>query len=390
MANIETLQQRASKAFEDGDRDKAIELYKEIIKQEPQDEIAHHQLMDLYYESDRVEYYLTRAGLNIIQGKYEHAINDCKKAIGVDPTALLAHMQLAKLYVVTKRNLKAIDEFNKILELDHSILSAYSDLIDIYLLEQSPESALGIAKTAVKNFPENKIFKNILARIYFDLNDYKNALEIVEDKMLKTKILLQDEQNQEAKSLLDEAENSLKKDEKHIYYALLAQYFYNVKKYQEALDAIEELEKVNKPSPLSFQMKALVYEGLEDEFSAHLNWGFCEKLQGKAEEAIVQFQSAYNLNPKNKDVAIELAKLYEQTGENFVAMEFWQKVYEIDGDSSAKNILADFYYKQGDLRMAEKYGKVIEKKEASQKEYNQSLEEDEGLLNKIINFFSKK
>ncbi len=390
MANIETLHQRASKACEDGDCERAVELYKEIIKQEPADEIAYHQLMDLYYEKNRVEYYLTRAGLNIIQGKYEHAINDCKKAIGVEPTALLPHMQLAKLYVVTKRNLKAIDEFNKVLELDHSIASAYSDLIDIYLLEQSPESALGVAKAAVKNFPENKDFKDILARIHFDLNDYKSALDTVENKMLKIKILLQDEQNEEAKKLLDEAENSVKKDEKHIYYSLLAQYFYNTKKYQDALGAISELEAANKPSPLSFQMKALVYEGLEDEFSAHLNWGFCEKLQGKAEEAIVQFQSAYNLNPQNKDVAIELAKLYEQTGENFVAIEFWQKIYEIDGDARAKNILADFYYKQGDLRMAEKYGRVIEKKEAAQKEYAQSMEEDEGLLNKIINFFSKK
>jgi DNA-binding SARP family transcriptional activator len=51
MSKIEALQQRASDAFERGDREKAIELYKEIIKQEPTDEIAYHQLMDLYYES---------------------------------------------------------------------------------------------------------------------------------------------------------------------------------------------------------------------------------------------------------------------------------------------------------------------------------------------------
>jgi tetratricopeptide (TPR) repeat protein len=170
----------------------------------------------------------------------------------------------------------------------------------------------------------------------------------------------------------------------------LAQYFYNKREFENALGAIDELEKANKPSPLSFQMKALIYEGLEDEFNALLNWGFCEKLQGKAEEAIMQFQSAYNVNPKNKDAAVELAKLYEQTGESFVAIEFWQKVYEIDEDKNAKEILADFYHKQGDLKMAEKYGKVIEKKETAQIEYIQSGEEDEGLLNKIINFFSKK
>ena len=43
--------------------------------------------------------------------------------------------------------------------------------------------------------------------------------------------------------------------------------------------------------------------------------------------------------------------------------------------------------------MAEKYGKVREGKEspnAENKAYAEADEEDEGFLNKIINFFSKK
>ena len=44
-------------------------------------------------------------------------------------------------------------------------------------------------------------------------------------------------------------------------------------------------------------------------------------------------------------------------GEKYTAMDFWNAVYELDGDSHAKTVLGDFYFSEGDYRMAEKYGK---------------------------------
>ena len=103
------------------------------------------------------------------------------------------------------------------------------------------------------------------------------------------------------------------------------------------------------------------------------------------DEAIAEFTHAHNAKPDDKNTLIELANLYFNNGEKFTAMEFWQKVWEIDQDKKAAQILGDFYYEQGDLRLAEKYGKVIEKKELKEASY-----EDEGLLEKIMKFFSKK
>ena len=91
------------------------------------------------------------------------------------------------------------------------------------------------------------------------------------------------------------------------------------------------------------------------------------------------------INPKNKTALIELAKLYQQNKERYVAIEYWQKVYEIDKDAEAKEILAEFYYSEGDFKKAEQYGKVIEKKE--EKEAQQ--EQYEGLIDKIMKFFTK-
>ena len=144
---------------------------------------------------------------------------------------------------------------------------------------------------------------------------------------------------------------------------------------------IEEYVKLAGPDPVSFQMKALIYEELEDEFNSYLNWGFCRKLQGKFDEAIVEFSNAYQKNDKDKTCLIELAKLYMQNKERFVAMEYWQKVYEIDKDEQAREILAEFYYSEGNFDKAEQYGKVIERKQE---------EEYVGLIDKIMAFFAKK
>ena len=146
---------------------------------------------------------------------------------------------------------------------------------------------------------------------------------------------------------------------------------------------IEQYSKVARPDAISFQMKALNYEGKNDDFNAHLNWGFCYKLQEKFDDALVEFEHAYQIDPKNKSCLIELANLYQKNKERFVAMEYWQKVYEIDHDEQAREILAEFYYSEGNFEMAQNYGKTIESKEAQSEEYT-------GFLDKIMGFFAKK
>ncbi|MBE7706085.1 MAG: hypothetical protein E7Z91_02415 [Cyanobacteria bacterium SIG30] len=390
MANLETLHERANNALIDGNNELAIKIYNEIIESSPEDTIAYSQLMDLYYDTDKMSYYITRANLNIVQGHYEHAINDCKKAINLDASEVRPHLKLAKLYAVTKKNVKAIDEFLRVLELDPTDKNVYFDLITLYGEENSKESALNIALQAVKQFENDDNFKNIAANLYYDFNDYEKALEFAKDNFIKAKIYLQMESLEKAYEVLEDIKNSNpKKDNKINYLKLLAQYNYVKKDFNKALETLGEYVKEAKPNPVYFQMMALVYEGLKDEVNAHINWGYCAKQRDRIEEAIVQFHSAHNLDPKNKDILFEIAKLYEMNNEKFVSMDFYQKIYEIDGDKEASNILADFYKKQGDLRLYKKYA-GIEEDENVAKEYEEAFEQDEGLLNKILNFFSKK
>ena len=390
--DLQDIHNQASDAMADGDKEKAIELYNEILTIAPTDEIALGQLMDLYFETDKFQYYLMRANYNVVNQKFEHAINDTKKALNLNADSIEARIKLARLYRVANNNLKSIDEFNKIIELAPDTKESYLELIDLYIIEDAKESAVGIAKKAVDEFSDDIGFKNILAKLYYDLASYEEALKFVTDRNLKAKILLQAGKNEEAKAVLDEMKPQIK-EEKAAYKLLLAEYFYNKNEYNEALNVVNEYINLIGPSAVSFQMKALCYEGLNDEFMAAVNFGYMKKAQNKNDEAIVEFNHAHSLNKKDKNVLIELANLYMGLGEKYTAMDFWNAVYELDGDSHAKTVLGDFYFSEGDYRMAEKYGKVREGKEspnAENKAYAEADEEDEGFLNKIINFFSKK
>lgn len=199
MTDVHALHQSANDELLKGNEDKAIEIYTKIVELAPSDEIALSQLMDLYLERDKFMYYIMRSNVNIVQHKYEHAINDVKKALNLDSNSTEGRRKLARLYKVSGKNLRAIDEFLKLLDIDSNQKDAYIELIDLYTKENSIESAIGIAKKAVSQFENDNDFKNILANLYFKCGDYKNAIDIVQDDYLKAKILLQDEQNDKAK-----------------------------------------------------------------------------------------------------------------------------------------------------------------------------------------------
>jgi len=265
-------------------------------------------------------------------------------------------------------------------------MDAYSELVELYMREDSIDSAILIAQRATEAFDSDET-KNMLAQLYFKANNYKAALEVVQDKFLKIKILLQDEQNDEANKLLSQIDYSKLKDlEKISYQLLMSQYLYNIKKFDDALKTIEEYAKLVAPNPILFQMRALIYEELNDEFNSYFNWGFYNKFRGRFDEAIVEFENALRINSCDKATLIELANLYQQNKERFVSIEYWQKVYDIDHDEQAKQILAEFYYSEGNFEKAEEFGKVDEKKNKS----TQHEEEYTGLLDKIMGFFIKK
>ncbi len=387
MQNLEIMHQKAMQQYEEKNLDEALKIYNEIISLNPVDEVALSCVMDIYLEkNDKFNYYLSRANVNISQNKLEYAIKDTKKALEVDVDSIEARRKLARLYRVDNKNLKAIDEFLNLIRMNEHQLDAYFELADLYVKEDSLDSAISIAQKGFEMFPDDANMANMLAKLYFKANDNKKALEVVEDELLKIKILLEDGQNDKAMTELSNCKIDFKdENQARNYHILKAQYYYNTNEFDNSLEEIDKYIKLKAPDAVSFQMKALIYEELKDEFRSHLNWGFCFKLQGKFDEAIVEFDAASKENPKDKAALIELANLYQRNKERYVAMEYWQRVYDIDEDETAREILAEFYYSEGNFEKAQQYGKVLDKTDKKQQEEENYV----GFLDRIMSFFGK-
>jgi len=388
MPNLEQMHSRAMKLYEEKKLPEALDIYNEIIKLNPVDEVALSCAMDIYLElDDKFNYYLARANVNIAQNKIEYAINDTKKALELNQENINARRKLARLYKVANKNLKSIDEFAKLIELSPKEYDVYFEMVELYLKEDALDSAVNIAQSGLKLFPGDEKLCNLAAQLYFKADDLKAAFDIAKSEFLKAKILLQAEKNEDAKKILDSfIPDSLDDTSRKNYFILCAQYFYNTKAFDKALENVEAYVKIASPDALSFQMKSLIYEGLDDEFNAYLSRGFMKKLQKKTDEAIAEFLNANRIKPDDKTSLIELAKLYSLIKEKYVSMEYWQRVYNIDQDPEAREILAEFYYSDGNFEKAREFGKVLPQKEKKE----QAQEEYAGLLDKIMNFFAKK
>lgn len=418
-------------------KEDAANYYSKILEFDATNELAYEQLMDIYVNTDRFKYYTYRGNLHQIEQKFEHAINDYKKALAntqEEKDANATRFVLATLYEQTGQNLKAIDEYLKILDFEDTPEEAFLKLANLYLKEDAKGSAIEVLERARKHgYESNNILEN-LAQIYIRDGHADKAIEITNDELTKVKCLLECDKKDEAFSKLAELEEKYKNNGQ--YHSLKAQYYYITDDFDKALECVDEFDKFTKNSPLTFQMRALIYENKDDAYNAHLNWGRYNLLRGDKDVAINEFLNAYQLKNNDENLVSTLAMLLEDSGDKNHAMEFYERLSELDQkDKRALEKLAEFRESIGDYRaqceyleklyeldkrnaliikkLAETYEK-IKNKPAAIEYYNKFLEagknspdydkiknkveklahtdmqEDEGLIDKIMKWFDKK
>ena len=109
-------------------------------------------------------------------------------------------------------------------------------------------------------------------------------------------------------------------------------------------------------SPLTFQMRALVFDENGDEYNAHLNWGKYNMLRGNADIAINEYLNAVQLNDKDVDVLFTLAELLVANDDTNHAVEYYEKISKIAPNYvEALRKLAEFRDSIGDYRMQVEY-----------------------------------
>ena len=337
--------------------------YLEILKRDVTNPLAYEQLISIYENTDKYKYYIYRGNKNSIEGKLDFAINDFKKALTVsteDTQIVMTRLTLANIYRQQGNTLKAIDEYNLIMEYDNFHEEIFLQLADIYMGEEAYPSAIdALMRGKQKGFDTDRINEG-LATVYLKSGDAKNAIQYTKDELLKIQCMLElgeiDEAYAKLNSLPEEYKNSPK------YYTLQAQYCYSSKNFDKALEYIDEYNKLSPNSPLTYQMRALVYEENGDEFNAHLNWGKYNILRKNNDIAINEFLNAVQLRDDDVELLFSLAALLSENGETNHAAEYYEKIAKIEpNNKEALHKLAQFREGIGDYKMQVAYlEKIVE------------------------------
>ena len=417
--------------------DEAAKYYNDILKRDVTNPLAYEQLMTIYEGTDKYKYYVYRGNKNSIEGKLDFAINDFKKALScAEEGAQIAmtRLTLANLYKQAGQRMKAIDEFNLLLEGQNLHEEMFLQLADMYLQDEAYSSAIDTLNRAIqKGFSSIKISEGIAA-VYLKSGEPERAIEYTQDELLKIQCMLEIGDIEEAYKKLDSLSDEVKQSPR--YYTLKAQYFYSAKKLEEALECINEYNKLVPNSPLTYQMRALVYDESEDEYNAHVNWGKYNILRGNYDIAINEFLNAVSIDDNDIDLMFELAALLEENKEIDHASEYYVKI--VKKDPTNKEALRKLAaYKEGigdyhaqasclekiieadpnDLDALKNLGRIYEKLRANSKaleiykkyieivknpsdykivkdkieklETGAADEESEGLIDKIMKFFNR-
>lgn len=330
--------------------DEAAGYYNEILKRDVTNPLAYEQLMSIYENEDKYKYYIYRGNKNSIEGKLDFAINDFKKALSIAQEGAqiaMTRMTLANLYRQVGNRMKAIDEFNMLLEGSDLHEDMFLQLADMYMQEEIYSSAVDtLMRAKQKGFDTDRINEG-LAAIYLKSGNAAEAINYTKDELLKIQCMLEIGQVEEAYEILNNLPEELKKSPR--YYTLMAQYYYSSKEFDKALSSIDEYNKLVPNSPLTYQMRALVYEENGDEFKAHLNWGKYNVLRKNTDIAINEFLNAVSIDDTDVDLLFELAQLLMENKEIDHACEYYAKIVKQDPQNiEALHKLANYRESIGD------------------------------------------
>ena len=183
------------------------------------------------------------------------------------------------------------------------------------------------------------------------------------------------------------------------------------------------------------KLNITIFEEKKDDYNAHKNWGKYNIVRGNKDIAINEYLNAYQIKDNDLELLNTLAVLLEESNDKNHAMEFYEKISKLDeNDKKSLEKLAEFRESIGDYRMQAEYllklyhldkrnaltvkklGEAYEKlrnkpnaiecyekfleigkgspeyskiQHKLEKLKNSDTQEDEGFLDKFINWFNK-
>lgn len=432
-----------------GDYDDAILYYNKILMAEPDNIFALTGLLDLYENKDKFYYHVTKAKINEVEGQLSYAISEYSKAAANaedKENNIFARTAIAEICMKKEDYNKAIDQYIQIIELDDSDYTSYKGLATAYLKLDHEDEAANVLQKALDLNPVDTDAMEELVDIYLNNDKFEEALDIL------NKLSDIDSSNLEYKTNIATAyvglnklglakemlEEVLSKEPKNIEaISVLIDYCIAKDDKENAISYADLIKEILPKSPFGYRRSAEVNEKYGNEYEMHYNYGIFHDLKGEKQLAIDEFSIALNFDENNTEVIHKIARLYEDLSEDYIAVEYYFKAYNTDStDIYALERIGDIYYRKNEWEKAiEAYEKLLEIDESNKetyikmadcyeniKNYDMALdyyktfvekapthnkadyakqkvealkqkfqaEEDEGFLNKIMSFFTKK
>lgn len=219
---------------------KPIKFFERLIRYSPTSSKPYSNLGMLYQEKN----------------DYLKAIQYYNKSLEIKPNDLVRN-QIGLIYIETDQLQKAEELFNEILENNPQYANAYTNLGNIYIKKGRHEEAIAFFKKAIEINPQNSKFHDNLGLAYLELGDLSSA-----QKELELAIRLNPD-NAEAYNNLGNLSSQKGLDDEAILY------------YQEAIQLKPDLDK------------------------AHFNLGVIYFKKGAIGQAQKEWEKVIEINPKH-------------------------------------------------------------------------------------------
>ncbi len=343
---------------------RAIEEYKQAIQYDPSSAFLNAELADLYARTGRIR----------------DAVMEAEEVLKRDPANLDARRLLGRVYLRVLGDPpggrlqsdvlhRAIEQYEKIVELDARDVEARVTLARLYRLNNDFTKAEAALKEALKLQPESEEALTSLALLYTDTSQLHAAVELLEKVTAKNSnpklfaalgSAYEQARNHEKAAQAFRKALELDRDNLEYMRALGQNLLYN-EQYEEALA----------------QYKAIAAAQPQDG-NAFLRMGQIYRQQRKYDLALENLKKAGSLMPDSLEVPYNLALLHETQGHTNEAIDLVKKLLERTAKANAaeyspreKANRAIFYERLGLLyRGAENY-------EAAEEAFRQMMDADE-------------
>ncbi len=295
-------------------------------------------------EPSNSQYYVFRADVYSLQKKYKKAVKDLEKAIDIDNN-ITARLMLAEIYLYEKKDKKAVQILEDVAKENENISSIIEQNIGkIYRDTGNFDKAIEVYKRLA-----DKLYGSSKAVILIQLGDVLNMAGRYEEAGAIFEELSQLVPDNTSYYLIAGK-----------FYEYTKNYEKAEMLYKNALKIDPSFAQILKRLTVVYLLQdntkdALTYINMVDEVERDVDYFLlkseCFTIDKKYNEAINILQEGLKSNPTNTHILSMIASLYEETGQKKEALKYIEKAIEIEPNNHIYQNFLGFLYAEMDMKL---------------------------------------